>query len=902
MKKITLTLLLIVLGIIPTVNAQLQNNNWYYGKQAGLTFNNNENNPTILTDNPYDFSAGSATVSDSSGNLLFYTDGYTVYDMDHAVMKNGDSINGSSATSSALIVPYPNSTTKYYVFTTEVLPGLGNGLSYSIIDMSRNSGLGEVLEKGVNLLQKSSQKMSVTRSVDGTFYWLLVFAPGEGSQYNDTFYAYKIDVFGINLISTSTFLFQGNSTFIQGQMKISPDQNNIALVRNVINTQQQAIAKSTNLNNIDNVYVFDFDVTTGVVSNMRSSLGLLTDHEYYGVEFSPDSNLLYVSEVGNIYNYTGRIYQIQYREPSPELTNYTVEYDGTYPMYALQLGIDDKIYAISDSLNLGVISSPNSLRKDCNYLYHAIQYSGSNNVNKKTLPQLVPEKLITVILPSFLKTFNTSFAKDTITSIKAVDNGVVVFGKTGADNTFNLPGPDDGFIAKFDQSGNLVDSDIQQIPFQIPLGIDDYFYRWDTLGNSYNLNGSLNKNYMANKYDSDGNLQFQINTTNIFEDFIEDRDTGNSYIVFPTSSDTDASITDASGQIWTKSATQKSNLTNTYYTKTLAVAKFDSSGTLLDVVELLDYKWYRDINGGTVPVEFPAKVYGDNTIYFTTSSREEGIYTDVAKITLTNGEIHKKGEWLVAYDIKNNVYKKIKLLSQNGSITPNDLIYMQSTLYTKRKNKLYKLDENLNEVDSLIDQKLDILEYDDIAGTFLIRGDSKNTLKKIDANLDEIWVKDLGRKFTLDHASEAPNGDIYISGSYTVDAKLLNPDAVELPLNAGTDAFIAKIYKTTETNGFAVVGKSNSNTISNINDGIESLNSALSIYPNPFENSIALKTGSNERVSVEIYNSAGMMIYKKQFENTGNQEIDLSSQRSGMYYVRLVDSKSNVINKKIIKL
>lgn len=62
-------------------------NNWYFGQNAGLSFNTTP--PTALIDGQIDTLEGCTTISDATGQLLFYTDGITVWDRFHNVMQNG---------------------------------------------------------------------------------------------------------------------------------------------------------------------------------------------------------------------------------------------------------------------------------------------------------------------------------------------------------------------------------------------------------------------------------------------------------------------------------------------------------------------------------------------------------------------------------------------------------------------------------------------------------------------------------------------------------------------------------------------------------------------------------------------------------------------------------------------
>ncbi|MHA1342163.1 MAG: hypothetical protein ACTSO2_19505, partial [Promethearchaeota archaeon] len=74
---------------------------------------------------------GCATISDKFGHLLFYTDGITVWNKNHRVMKNGEGLFGHvSSTQSAIIIPNPGKKNQYYIFTVDAEDS-SNGLNYS---------------------------------------------------------------------------------------------------------------------------------------------------------------------------------------------------------------------------------------------------------------------------------------------------------------------------------------------------------------------------------------------------------------------------------------------------------------------------------------------------------------------------------------------------------------------------------------------------------------------------------------------------------------------------------------------------------------------------------------------------------------------------------------------------
>jgi hypothetical protein len=98
--------------------AQNEYVNWYFGTYIGLNFCNGVH---ISEVNQFssDYSA-SATFSDkATGQMLFHTDGQTVYNSQYQIMQNGTGLKGNNESAQgALIVPQPGNDSTYYIFTT----------------------------------------------------------------------------------------------------------------------------------------------------------------------------------------------------------------------------------------------------------------------------------------------------------------------------------------------------------------------------------------------------------------------------------------------------------------------------------------------------------------------------------------------------------------------------------------------------------------------------------------------------------------------------------------------------------------------------------------------------------------------------------------------------------------
>lgn len=373
MKKI-LTIILLVTGF--QCLAQNQAANWFFGYGAGLKFDLGANTLTSINGGALFTNEGCASISDVFGELLFYTDGTSVWNRFNNVMPNGSGLFGdSSSTQSAIIVPKPNDPFLYYVFTVDnALDGFNFGLNYSIVDMERLDGLGNVTIKNVNLLPICSEKISavlkdcVTKSI-----WVITFASqnGTGNNYN-TFYAYEVSETGLNttpVISTFTGITTQEA---RGYLKLSPDGEKLACA-----------------NMANGMFLFDFDAATGVVSNQRQLNIPASNNAAYGVEFSPNSELLYVHSSNDQQSSSPGAHSStlsQYDLTAADISGSRITLD-QQQLYrgGLQLGPDGKIYrALSASYQiglpfLGVINNPNELGTASNYIHNAVELTPNNS-------------------------------------------------------------------------------------------------------------------------------------------------------------------------------------------------------------------------------------------------------------------------------------------------------------------------------------------------------------------------------------------------------------------------------------------------------------------------------------------------------------------------------------------
>ena len=329
------------------IYAQKEGNIWYFGDEAGIDFN--AALPTALTDGEMTTSEGCATIADANGELLFYTDGSTVWNKNHMAMPNGQNLQGnSSSTQSAIILRKPGSVSIYYIFTVDVLSS-GGGLRYSEVDITLEGGLGNINNKKNILIEsRTCEKVTIIAHQNEKDNWLIsqLYGPSKAR-----IHAYLITPAGLsNAPVLSTERSNINlPTHTIGYLKGSLDGSKL-------------VAANTNKGTVE---LYDFDTQTGKVSNLIT-LENFTDNKPYGVEFSPNNQLLYIAESSK----NAKLYQydITSGNQATIIASRTIigSISGFYG--ALQLAPNNKIYVANDNKEyLSVIQKPNTKGLASNY-------------------------------------------------------------------------------------------------------------------------------------------------------------------------------------------------------------------------------------------------------------------------------------------------------------------------------------------------------------------------------------------------------------------------------------------------------------------------------------------------------------------------------------------------------
>lgn len=349
---ISLLLLLIISG---HGIAQGEMNHWFFGKQVGLSFSSS--NPKFISKSRINSIEACASISDSSGKLLFYCQPSVVYNRNHEVMKNGSIFSyGENATQGTGILPMPGSKDKYYVFSMQFWNNDHCSLEYSIVDMSLDNNLGEVVEKYHMLCDSLSEKLTFVQQPDNPNIWVIV-------------QDYKSDKYSVFLLSDTGF--SKASTYSTGINKVgrygylvpSPDGTILA-----------SAVKHDGF-----IEVCRFDPTEGSISE---SFKLEVPNLPYGVCFSPDNSKLYVSAgtPNHIYQFDLNLGTISLIQAS------RTQISPTDHAGALKLAPNGKIYIAQYKANsLSEISQPNKSGIACGYIENSVSW-GDGGSSQYGLP------------------------------------------------------------------------------------------------------------------------------------------------------------------------------------------------------------------------------------------------------------------------------------------------------------------------------------------------------------------------------------------------------------------------------------------------------------------------------------------------------------------------------------
>lgn len=346
--------------------------NWYFGENAGLDFS--KSYPMPVADGKVNTLEGVASISDSLGNLKFYTDGVTVWNFNHDIIADGLAGHNSSTMSSTIVRNRMNPD-QYFLFTMNVVattsegPVAPEGGHYYLLDFSSANPNGAIIadysSMGTGPIQANSvekflavpfSESIIADSLNNPGYWLLTHEFDK--------FTFKVSQFDEKIL--------GDTLINVGLQHANDPPNDFGANRGAIGymaTSLQGDKIAIAIEGQKVIEVFNFDNETG---ELRSRIQLPcgdAGHKKekivgsYGLAFSPAGRFLYgTSRDGGI------LYQWDFQTPNIIQEVNILRNNPEIPCGALQLAPNGKIYlAINGQDYLGVINRPDRYGKRAYY-------------------------------------------------------------------------------------------------------------------------------------------------------------------------------------------------------------------------------------------------------------------------------------------------------------------------------------------------------------------------------------------------------------------------------------------------------------------------------------------------------------------------------------------------------
>lgn len=305
MKKFCILLTALIAAV--TLKAQ-QYNQWAFGWHASHNFSTNMPLPTP----PQITSLQDAAVwCDPSGNLMFYTDGTSIYNPvtgNCINCLNGDPNNGGG-TQGVLIVPKVGGPAdEFYIFTVSDKSFGGGNVNYGLCYYVYNTTTGAlttVTSMGFTAGTRgsyTSEGLTAIPHNNGTDFWIIVkpmvtavpwiSSPLPSNQpagaTNTSIYAYLVTSAGVSpdpVVSESNYSINiaagpNQATNVVNEIKCSPDRQHVS-----ITNRTSSAGGHTRL--------YRFNASSGKFLFLQN-LPMLAGHAPWGSSFSPNSQVLYV--------------------------------------------------------------------------------------------------------------------------------------------------------------------------------------------------------------------------------------------------------------------------------------------------------------------------------------------------------------------------------------------------------------------------------------------------------------------------------------------------------------------------------------------------------------------------------------------------------------------------------
>ena len=330
-----------------------------------------------------------AVLSSNSGRLLAYSDGCNLYNANHEIMANGDSIAfgqvweqycyliGYPGDQHHLLLPWPGDTNKAMLLYLKLVDGFTtHHLLYATIEFTEANPLGIVIEKDKYLIDPGiTALLTATKHANGRDWWVIL-----PEAKTNSFYILLLSPNGITVFDKQSIGQPVGDKAHSSQAMVTPDGK-----------------KYIRFNPWKGLDIMDFDRCNGTLSNIVESGPFSNPIKLGGgVASSIDSRFLYVSN-------NQELYQFDLTNPNILSTKFLLgTYDGygdplPTTFYHMQLAPDGKIYIFSTNgvRSLHVINSPSKKNELSNFSQHSFQLPAFIKIGAPVIPyfRLGPDDL-----------------------------------------------------------------------------------------------------------------------------------------------------------------------------------------------------------------------------------------------------------------------------------------------------------------------------------------------------------------------------------------------------------------------------------------------------------------------------------------------------------------------------
>lgn len=366
-----LTIALCMLFMMPINMLAQEDRFWYFGVNGvGIDFGSCE---PLLVEGAIDGFEGALTVSDEEGNLLFYSNSDYIWNANHQIMQGGE-VNGFaydpffnpgflSTNTQLALAQNPTNPDLYYLFTVDAQNVGFSPCMYATVDMSLDGGLGAVTEQVELPVDNVEERICTVPKEDGSGMWVITH-----EYLNDRFLAFEVTGAGVNTVPVVSEVgdvheVYPNNLNARGEMRANLEGNRLALVQD----QMGGL-----------IELFDFDQNTGSVSN-PIEVGLI-DHGF-GISFSPNSQVLYVSTWVNFDTVDNRLVQFDISSNDPVIIQNSEVELATSSIFesfgSIRNAPDEKMYVARPNDFYSIIENPNTVGLGCSFIDNGI-FVGTN--------------------------------------------------------------------------------------------------------------------------------------------------------------------------------------------------------------------------------------------------------------------------------------------------------------------------------------------------------------------------------------------------------------------------------------------------------------------------------------------------------------------------------------------